>query len=111
MGSGSVTSTFTINCWPTGVSELARHRSRILTDGDGKSAGVNATWLAQLYPVRPLVVRLEADAGNLGSAVFLQGQASAGLVWKHFEAYAGLDHMQIADIVYDSWFAGLRVHL
>jgi hypothetical protein len=84
---------------------------RIATDGTEKAAGINMTSITELYPLRPLVFRIEGDVGSLGQATFLEAQASAGLVWKHFEAYAGYDVMRVAHIRFNSWFTGLRVHL
>jgi hypothetical protein len=79
--------------------------------GGGAAAGVNASLAAELYPFRPLVLRGEIDAGNLGRALFWEAQASAGIALMRLELYAGVAHFAVADLAFDSAFAGLRLHL
>jgi hypothetical protein len=84
--------------------------ARLLLDG-GTRAGVNATAVAELYPLRPLVLRAEFDAGNLGKAVFWEAQANVGVLIQRWEIYAGVARLRVEDLRFDSAFGGLRVHL
>ncbi len=84
---------------------------RLLADADGKSAGANLTTKIELYPVMPLALRVEGDTGNLGSAWVWEVRSSAGVMLNRFEVYGGYDLLRVADIRFDSWVVGLRVHL
>jgi hypothetical protein len=84
--------------------------ARLLVD-DGTRAGVNATAAAELYPIQPLVVRAEFDAGNLGKAAFWEAQANVGVLIQRFELYVGAARFRVDDVKFDSAFGGLRVHL
>jgi hypothetical protein len=83
--------------------------TRLLVDS-GTTAGVNASAAAELYPIRPLVVRAEFDAGNLGKAMFWEAQANVGVLIQHFELYVGAARFRVDDVQFDSAFGGVRVH-
>lgn len=80
---------------------------------DAKSgvAGFNATLGAELYPVQPLVLRVDADVGNLGDAFAYETQASLGVIFRRTELLVGVSTLRIGDIPFDSAFGGVRFHL
>jgi hypothetical protein len=82
-----------------------------MLSGGGNQVGTNGGVNLELYPVRPLVMRVEADVGNLGPAMFWESQGTLGVVLDRYELYAGAAHFQVQDIEFDSAFAGLRIHL
>ncbi|HEX2732183.1 MAG TPA: hypothetical protein VHM70_11270 [Polyangiaceae bacterium] len=84
---------------------------RALVDGAGSSWGANVTGALELYPVRPLVLRVEGDFGNLSRAVAYEGQASLGVELNRVELYAGASTLRIDGLNFDSLFAGVRAHL
>jgi hypothetical protein len=84
---------------------------RVQWDASSKSAGVNATAGVELYPVSPLVIRLDADVGNLGEAFVFEGQASLGLLLRRTELLAGVSTLHVGAVRFDSLFAGVRFHL
>jgi len=91
--------------WTVGVGP------RFLTDGYGGSAGGNVTTRLEIYPVQPLILRAEADLGNLGPAFVVEGRVSAGVAIGPLELYGGFSTLRIADVVFDSWLGGLCFHL
>ncbi len=83
----------------------------VLADADGATLGPNLTAAAELYPLRPLVLRLEGDVGTLGDAYLVGAQGSVGAVYRNFELYVGAAHTAVDDIEFVSGFGGLRLHL
>lgn len=84
---------------------------RVQWDASSKSAGVNVTAGLEFYPVSPLVLRLDADVGNLGEALVFESQASLGVLLRRAELLAGVSTLQIGAVRFDSLFAGVRLHL
>lgn len=84
---------------------------RFQWDSTSKSAGANVTAGIELYPVWPLVVRLDADVGNLGEALVFESQASVGVLLWRAELLAGASTLHIGAVAFDSVFAGIRCHL
>ncbi len=84
---------------------------RVQWDASSKSAGVNVTAGVELYPVSPLVIRLDADVGNLGEAFVFESQASLGVLLRRTELLAGVSTLHVGAVRFDSLFAGLRFHL
>jgi hypothetical protein len=78
---------------------------------ESSSAGVNVTAAAELYPLRPFVFRTEFDVGNLGPAGFWEAQVNLGVIVQRLELYVGAARFRVAELKFDSAFAGLRVHL
>jgi hypothetical protein len=84
---------------------------RFQWDSSSKSAGVNVTAGIELYPVWPLVLRVDADVGNLGEALVLESQASVGVLLWRAELLAGVSTLHVGAVAFDSVFAGIRCHL
>jgi hypothetical protein len=84
---------------------------RVQWDASSRSAGVNFTSGLELYPASPIVVRLDADVGNLGDALVLESQATLGLLFWRTELLAGVGTLRVGSVAFDSLFAGVRFHL
>lgn len=84
---------------------------RVQWDTSSRSAGVNFTSGLELYPASPIVVRLDADVGNLGDALVLESQATLGLLFWRTELLAGVGTLRVGSVAFDSLFAGVRFHL
>lgn len=74
-------------------------------------AGFNATLGAELYPIQPLVLRVDADVGNLGYALAYESQASLGVIFRRTELLVGVSALRVGRVAFDSAFAGVRFHL
>lgn len=84
---------------------------RFQVDEFSKSAGVNGSLGAEIYPFEPVVMRLEGDVGNLGKALVYEAQASVGVLLMRTEILAGLSTLHIGEVALNSAFAGIRFHL
>lgn len=84
---------------------------RVQVDGSSKSGGFNSTLGAEVYPISPLVLRFDVDAGNLGKAFVFESQASLGVLLWRTELLAGVSTLHVGDVAFDSAFAGVRFHL
>lgn len=71
---------------------------RTLIDDSATHWGFNFTYGADFYPVKPLIVSGQIDAGTLGSAGVFHGRATAGFNWSHFEVYGGYDFLRIGSV-------------
>lgn len=84
---------------------------RFQFDSGSGVAGFNGTLGAELYPVQPLVLRVDADVGNLGDAFAYEAQASLGVIFRRTELLVGVSTLRVGDIPFDSAFGGVRFHL
>jgi hypothetical protein len=71
--------------------------------------GVNFTYGADIYPINPLVVSLSLDVGNLGSDLVFNAHATAGVLYKHVELFAGYDYLLIGPVDLQGALAGIRL--
>ena len=70
--------------------------------------GVNLTYKADFYPVRPLVVATEFDLGSLGHEFMIHARATAGVQMKRAETYIGYDWFDVGRFSNGGLVAGLR---
>jgi hypothetical protein len=76
---------------------------------DGEfDAGFNVTMSGELYPVRPLILAWEWDAGKIGVAKLFHARGTIGANLRHFEIYAGVDYLDIEDTSLTAMITGLR---
>lgn len=76
---------------------------------DGEwDAGFNFTMSGELYPVRPIILAWEWDAGKVGSANLLHARATIGANLRHFEVYTGVDYLDVEDTSLTAMITGLR---
>ncbi|HND51406.1 MAG TPA: hypothetical protein PLV92_03385, partial [Pirellulaceae bacterium] len=70
--------------------------------------GVNLTYKADFYPVRPLVVATELDLGSLGHEFVIHARATAGVQLQRAETYIGYDWFDVGRFSNGGLVAGLR---
>jgi hypothetical protein len=81
---------------------------RYFTDGKVGDAGVNVLYGCDIFPVRPVVVSLLVDGGNLGSSAVVHWRATIGATLKGVEMFGGYDFMRIGCIDLEGPLVGLR---
>ncbi|HZZ78091.1 MAG TPA: hypothetical protein VFE62_06215 [Gemmataceae bacterium] len=81
---------------------------RYLTDRQQTDFGFNFTYGGDWFPVRPLVLSGQFDAGWLGSAGVIHARTSVGVIWQGIEVYAGYDFLRIGDVNLQGPMAGVR---
>lgn len=82
--------------------------ANFLNDAAGNDSGLNLTMRMQAFPIRPLVLSGEADAGWLGNASTVHGSLSLGVIHKHAEVYAGYDYRKIGTVELEGPMFGVR---
>jgi hypothetical protein len=76
---------------------------------DGElDAGFNFTMSGEMFPVRPIVVTWEWDAGKIGHAALFHGRATIGANLRHFELYTGVDYLDVEDTSITNMITGIR---
>jgi hypothetical protein len=81
---------------------------RMLTDRVQTNYGVNFTYGGDWFPVRPLILSFQIDAGNLGSAGVFHARGSIGAIWHGVEIFTGYDYLSIGTTSLQGPMAGLR---
>jgi hypothetical protein len=81
---------------------------RMLADRQQTNYGVNFTYGGDWFPVRPLIVSFQIDAGNLGSAGVFHARGSIGAIWHGVEIFTGYDYLSIGSVNLQGPMAGLR---
>lgn len=81
---------------------------RYFADGTGGNAGVNVLYGCDIFPVRPVVVSLLVDGGNLGAVGVIHWRATAGATVHGMEFLAGYDFMRIGCVDLQGPMLGLR---
>ena len=76
--------------------------------GGDVDIGYNFTVSADLFPLRPWIISLEGDAGQVGHAKLLHARSTIGLNLRHAELYTGVDHLTIEDTDLTNMVFGLR---
>jgi hypothetical protein len=93
--------------------ELVQMRSglgvRFSADSSTSHAGFNFTYGADFYPVQPLVLSAQLDAGTLGSAWLFHTRVSAGLLWHNWETFVGYDYLRIGSVDLQGPLLGVRL--
>lgn len=94
-------------------SERVQLRSGVglawLSDQTDTDLGFNFTYGGEFYPVRPLVLSAELDAGWIGHAWMFHLRSTAGVVYKQAEVYVGYDYLEIGNAQLDGVVAGVKV--
>jgi len=85
--------------------------ARAMLDRDGNAYGVNFTYGADILPVRPLVLSLVLDGGNLGKASFGQARATLGCLLGPVELLGGYEFMKVDGVSLSGPILGLRAWL
>lgn len=80
-----------------------------LHDNIGTDLGFNFTYGGDIYPIQPLVISADLDAGWIGEAWFLHLRSTVGLQWKQVEVFTGYDYLEIGNAQLDGLVAGVRV--
>ncbi len=62
---------------------------RLMIDADGADGGFSSAFAFTIFPTKPLILTGEVSVGNLGRALFLEGQATVGAAFKRLELSAG----------------------
>jgi len=81
---------------------------RYFLDGKGGDAGVNVLYGCDIFPVRPVVVSLLVDGGNLGSSGVVHWRATVGATVHGVEMFGGYDCMRIGCVDLEGPMVGLR---
>jgi len=82
---------------------------RYFTDGKQGDAGVNVLYGCDIFPVRPVVVSLLVDGGNLGSSGVIHWRATVGATLHGVEVFGGYDFMRIGCVDLEGPMVGLRI--
>lgn len=95
-------------------NERAQMRSGVgvawLADRVDSEFGFNFTYGGDFYPIKPLVISAELDAGWIGEAWLIHLRTTAGVVYKQTEVYAGYDYLEIGSAQLDGFVAGLKFY-
>lgn len=79
-----------------------------LADDTDSDLGANLTLRADLFPIRPIIVTGQIDAGTLGSAGQFHGRVTTGVNLRHCELFIGYDYRAIGDAELEGPLAGLQ---
>lgn len=94
-------------------SERVQFRSGVglawLEDRAATELGFNFTYGADFYPMKPLVISTEMDAGWLGEAWMIHLRATLGVQWRQAEVFTGYDYREIGNTQLDGFVAGVRL--
>jgi hypothetical protein len=83
--------------------------ANLMIDAEDVDAGVNATWQVDLFPVRPLVLSVSADVGNLGYAFVAHLRGAVGVMLSRLELFAGYDARWVGSVLFHGPLAGARI--
>ncbi|HTN77247.1 MAG TPA: hypothetical protein VL096_18440 [Pirellulaceae bacterium] len=79
-----------------------------LGDARQLDAGFNFTYSGDFYPVKPLVLSGELDAGWVGEAWMIHLRSTIGVQWRQVELFTGYDYREIGQTQLDGWVSGVR---
>lgn len=95
--------------WQSDTTALRLGGGASWLEFDGEwDAGYNFTVSGEFYPVRPINVAWEWDAGMIGHASLLHGRVTIGANLRHFEVYTGVDFLDIDDTDLTCMVTGIR---
>lgn len=99
--------------WWIGVGGVWVDRQLPLEDHHEGGSGLSGTTSLDLFPLRPFVLSARVDAGriakgSLDGAVVLRGRATAGVMLRRLELYAGYEGKLLGDQVLRGPVLGLR---
>ena len=81
----------------------------VLDDRFRTHYGFNFTYGADIFPVKPLVVSLSMDAGNVGHAGLFRARGTVGVLYRGLELFTGYDYLNIGGVDLQGPLAGLRL--
>ncbi len=84
---------------------------RYLHDDLGTDHGFNYSLAFDIFPVRPLIISVDLDVGNLGYAFVFQGRATVGAIAGPIELFAGYEVLLIGSVPFHGPTGGLRLWL
>lgn len=94
-------------------SEYAQFRTglgtRWMPDGDVSHSGWHFLYGMDFYPMQPLVLSLQGDAGTLGGAWVTSARGSVGAVVDQVEFYLGYEGFWVEDVDLSTWLVGVRL--
>jgi hypothetical protein len=79
-----------------------------LADSFDTNFGVNFNYAVDLFPRKPWVLSAEFDAGTLGNTHLYHVRTTAGVLWRHTEAFTGFDYLDIGRVNSGALIGGLR---
>jgi hypothetical protein len=71
--------------------------------------GYNFTYGADLFPVKPVVLSLQLDAGEVEDVGIFHVRSTVGVLWRRFELFTGYDYLNIGGFDLQGMLAGLRL--
>jgi hypothetical protein len=71
--------------------------------------GYNFTYGADLFPVKPIVLSLQMDAGAVECVGIFHTRATVGVLWRRFELFTGYDYLNIGGVDLQGMLGGLRL--
>jgi hypothetical protein len=81
----------------------------ILDAGTKTDYGFNFLYGADVFPVKPVMLSLQMDAGTLGDANLFRARGTVGINWRRFEAFIGYDYLNVGGVELQGMMAGLRL--
>ncbi len=81
-----------------------------LADNQQADLGFNFTYGGDIYPLDPLVISAELDAGWIGHAWMIHLRSTVGVVYKQAEVYTGYDYLEIGNAQLDGLVAGVKFY-
>ena len=81
-----------------------------LADSQEADFGLNFTYGGDIYPLDPLVISAELDAGWIGEAWMIHLRSTIGVVYKQAEVYTGYDYLEIGNAQLDGFIAGVKLY-
>ncbi len=82
---------------------------RTLVDHGRTDWGVNVHIGSDVFPMRPVILSVSGDFGNLGSAGFAHGRATLGVIHRGWEIFGGYDAMLIGGTTLHGPLVGVRL--
>ena len=82
---------------------------RTLCDHGRSDWGVNVHVGSDIFPVRPMVLSIATDFGNVGSAGVVHGRATIGVIQRGWELFGGYDVLCIGSTTLHGPLLGVRL--
>lgn len=94
---------------PVGVSPNELGINLVPGSASGYEYGINFLYGMDFYPVRPLILSMRGDVGNVGDGFIARARASAGAIVGHVELFGGYDNTWYRDQSWGGPVVGLRI--
>jgi hypothetical protein len=82
--------------------------SNWLADSQDTNFGFNFNYAIDLFPRKPWVISTEFDLGTLGNTHLFHARATAGVLFRQTEVFAGVDYLDIGRVDVGSFIGGVR---